>query len=93
MGFLSQLSVASAETVQAMIRHHFVSSKNPLKQFLQQPKAPSSSFVSCMGFWIEKGGERLDPMKHYIITPTIERHLRDLTRVVLSRSPALLQGF
>ena len=92
MSFLSQVSVSSAPLVDALIARYFIPSNTTPAQFLRPIKCPGENYVSCMGFWVEKGDIAPDPSPQYIITPTIQRHLRDLTRIVLSRCPALLQG-
>jgi midasin len=58
------------------------------------PRRPDSDqYVQFNTFWIEQGSLKPEEPKSYILTPSIEQHIRDLARIVLFRKcPVLLQG-
>jgi midasin (ATPase involved in ribosome maturation) len=56
-------------------------------------KGTDQSFELFHNFWIERGPEPAVNLDHYILTDTINKHLGNLARIVLSKKyPVLLQG-
>lgn len=57
------------------------------------PVAPSPDHILFDHYWVEMGSELVQSMDTFIITPAVQRHLRNLARAVLLRKyPILLQG-
>ena len=72
----------------------FGKGKTKKKGWLRVPPCPGDEFALIDKFWIRKGQEEVpeDDGSTYILTPTIEKRLRDLARVIQSKYPILLQG-
>ena len=98
MTFLTLLSSATAPTVEALIAQHVLKGTRPSELLRAPPPPPGSTQPSHALFeqyWVEAGGEPLPDAEaedHFVLTPSVRRHLATLARaVLLRRHPILLQ--
>ena len=63
-------------------------------RLLKQPLvAPGPGRVQVGGFWLDRGQQEPVTSSRYILTPTVQRNLTDLARIVaLCEHPVLVQG-
>ncbi|KDR82591.1 hypothetical protein GALMADRAFT_206424 [Galerina marginata CBS 339.88] len=95
MAFTMALEGESAEIVVTLARKHLLSGvKNPQSVLSKDPQAPSQGvFVKFGPFYLEKGPHDEDPVEDYIITPSVQQKLIDLSRIILTRRfPVLIEG-
>lgn len=96
MSFLTLLSQESEKIVVPLIeRHIFGSTKNARSLLGQTPKSPNdgNEYVQFKHYWMRKGPFKPEGQAHYIITPFIEKNLKNLLRASSTRRfPILLQG-
>ena len=66
---------------------------NLLKQPLPCPSSGDSNSIQIEGFWITCGSKQPKIMDNYILTPSVRKNLKDVSRIVsLSNFAVLLQG-
>ncbi|KAG6329770.1 hypothetical protein ID866_9320, partial [Astraeus odoratus] len=98
MAFTMVLDGRSADTVTGLVQKHILAGvRNPRSLLSMEPLPPSSrpmeDFVKFGPFYLEKGPLPGDPMEDYVITPSVEKKLIDLARIVLTRRfPVLIEG-
>lgn len=96
MSFLTLLSQESEKLVVPLIEKHIFGSIKHAKSLLGQvPRAPEdgSEYVQFKHYWMKKGPLTAEKQPHYIITPFIEKNLKNLLRASSTRRfPILLQG-
>ncbi|KAF8890020.1 P-loop containing nucleoside triphosphate hydrolase protein [Gymnopilus junonius] len=95
MAFTMVLDGKSAETVVALARKHLLAGvKNPKSLLSKDPQAPPQGvFLKFGPFYLEKGPLEEDFADDYIITPSVEQKLIDLSRIILTRRfPVLIEG-
>ncbi|EED15512.1 midasin, putative [Talaromyces stipitatus ATCC 10500] len=96
MSFLTLLSQESEKLVVPLIEKHIFGSTKHAKSLLGQvPRAPEdgSEYVQFKHYWMKKGPFTAEKQPHYIITPFIEKNLKNLLRASSTRRfPILLQG-
>jgi midasin len=96
MSFLTLLSQGSEKLVVPLIEKHIFGSAKHAKSLLGQvPKPPNdgNDYVQFKHYWMKKGPFTAEKQPHYIITPFIEKNLKNLLRASSTRrSPILLQG-
>jgi midasin len=96
MSFLTLLSQESEKSVVPLIEKHIFGSAKHAKSLLGQlPRAPEdgSEYVQFKHYWMKKGPFTAEKQPHYIITPFIEKNLKNLLRASSTRRfPILLQG-
>jgi len=98
MAFTMVLDTGSAETVTELAQKHILAGvRNPRSLLAREPNLPSGrtaeEFIMFGPFYIEKGPLPEDPMEEYIMTPSVEKKLIDLARIVLTRRfPVLIEG-
>lgn len=96
MSFLTLLSQESEKLVVPLIEKHIFGSTKYAKSLLNQlPRAPEdgSEYVQFKHYWMKKGPFIAEKQPHYIITPFIEKNLKNLLRASSTRRfPILLQG-
>ncbi|CAG9771357.1 unnamed protein product [Ceutorhynchus assimilis] len=97
LSFLTQLDSQSYQIVQKLIVKYLLCDAKQLKAILNQPipqpKERDSSFLEFEGYWIKKGSLESMPPDEYILTDSVRRNLKDLSRVVsIGKLPVLLQG-
>ncbi|RAO66769.1 uncharacterized protein BHQ10_002781 [Talaromyces amestolkiae] len=96
MSFLTLLSQESEKLVVPLIEKHVFGSTKHAKSLLGQiPRAPEdgSEYVQFKHYWMKKGPFIAEKQPHYIITPFIEKNLKNLLRASSTRRfPILLQG-
>mmetsp|Transcript_2552 Transcript_2552/g.9614 ORF Transcript_2552/g.9614 Transcript_2552/m.9614 type:complete len:5361 (-) Transcript_2552:2473-18555(-) len=92
MSFLTQLDRDSAQVLETMIRETFIPTQ--LAHTLNEiPPQPSDQHVQFQHFWLPTGSFQQENPSHYILTESIEEHLKNLARIVsVGRYPILLQG-
>ena len=100
LSFLTQLDRSSHPIVEQLVVKNIIGRKN-LKSVLSQPLPPpakalwsgQSESINVEGYWIPRGELEPSEPEGYIMTDSVRRNLKDLTRVVsLGRLPVLLQG-
>ncbi|KIK92495.1 hypothetical protein PAXRUDRAFT_571192 [Paxillus rubicundulus Ve08.2h10] len=98
MAFTMVLDGTSADIVTGLAHKHVLSGvRNPKSLLTREPSLPASrsadEFVKFGPFYLEKGPLPGDPMEDYIMTPSVEKKLIDLARIVLTRRfPVLIEG-
>ena len=96
MSFLTVLSQDSERLLYPLLEKHiFGNAKNSRALFGQAPKPPNdgNSYVQFKHYWMRQGNEIPEEQPHYIITPFIEKNLKNLVRASSTRRfPILLQG-
>ncbi|ORY03799.1 P-loop containing nucleoside triphosphate hydrolase protein, partial [Basidiobolus meristosporus CBS 931.73] len=95
MTFSTLLNKESEVLMRQLIEKYLLKGvKNPRALITQIPRPPAEDgFVQFGHFWLSQGPEVLDEVDHYILTPSVERNLYNLARVVMSNKyPVLLQG-
>ncbi|KAJ3919281.1 midasin nuclear AAA ATPase [Lentinula edodes] len=98
MAFTMVLDIPSSEKVVALAQKHLLAGvKNVRSALAKEPTLPPScapeNFVKLGPFFLEHGPLPLDPADDYILTPSVERKLIDLARIILTRRfPVLIEG-
>ncbi|KIJ64401.1 hypothetical protein HYDPIDRAFT_132220 [Hydnomerulius pinastri MD-312] len=98
MAFTMVLDGTSADVVTSLAHEHILAGvRNPKSLLAKEPSHPASrsadEFVKFGPFYLEKGPLPGDPMEDYIMTPSVEKKLIDLARIVLTRRfPVLIEG-
>jgi len=96
MGFTMTLDPPSAEVLAALARRHLLANvKNPGSLLARQSIHPADpgNFVKFGPFYLTRGPLPSDPAEEYIITPSVERKLVDLARIIVGRRfPVLIEG-
>ncbi|KAL2832978.1 hypothetical protein BDW59DRAFT_157121 [Aspergillus cavernicola] len=96
MSFLTVLSQESEKLLMPVIERHIFSNVKNIRALLgQTPRPPSdgNEYVHFKHYWMQKGHLVPEEQPHYIITPFIEKNLKNLVRASSTRRfPVLLQG-
>ncbi|KAI6098294.1 hypothetical protein EDD16DRAFT_1527318, partial [Pisolithus croceorrhizus] len=98
MAFTMVLAGQSATIVIGLAQKHILAGmRNPKSVLSMEPAPPSSrsinDFVKFGPFYLERGPLPEDPMEDYIMTPSVEKKLVDLARIILTRRfPVLIEG-
>ncbi|KAF9915434.1 AAA ATPase midasin [Lobosporangium transversale] len=100
MTFLTQLSRESERTVRALVEKYLLNGvKNPRQVITQIPRKPDyplqegREMIQFGHFWLQCGSHPIRDDGQYILTPSVEHNLNNLSRVVMTRRfPILIQG-
>uniref|UniRef100_T1K3A0 Midasin n=1 Tax=Tetranychus urticae TaxID=32264 RepID=T1K3A0_TETUR len=97
LAFLTQLNAESYSLVRNMILRNVLKSKNIesiTNMTLAKPKSKDCDYILIDGYWIPKGPNEPLIDETYILTDSVSRNLRDVSRIIsLGRSyPILIQG-
>ncbi|KAL4893065.1 AAA ATPase [Aspergillus ambiguus] len=96
MSFLTVLSQESEKLLTPLLeRHIFANAKNARALLGQTPRPPNDGqdYVQFKHYWMRRGHLLPEEQPHYIITPFIEKNLKNLVRASSTRRfPILLQG-
>ncbi|KAI9934908.1 hypothetical protein ASPWEDRAFT_175629 [Aspergillus wentii DTO 134E9] len=96
MSFLTVLSQDSERLLMPLLEKHiFSNTKNARALLGQTPKPPADgkSYVPFKHYWMPCGNMTPEEQPHYIVTPFIEKNLKNLVRASSTRRfPVLLQG-
>ncbi|KAF9194234.1 AAA ATPase midasin [Haplosporangium sp. Z 11] len=98
MTFLTQLNKESEKMVQALVEKHLLNSvKNPRNVITQVPRRPEiigdRELIQFGHFWLQCGRHPIQDAGQYILTPSVNHNLNNLSRVVMTRRfPILIQG-
>ena len=96
MSFLTVLSQESEKFLVPLLEKHiFSNSKNARALLGQTPRPPDDGheYVQFKHYWMRRGPFVPQEEPHYIITPFIEKNLKNLVRASSTRRfPVLLQG-
>ncbi|KAJ5702978.1 Midasin [Penicillium malachiteum] len=96
MSFLTVLSLESERALVPLLETHiFSNAKNARSLLGQTPQAPADGhdYVQFKHYWMRRGPLVPEEQPHYIITPFIEKNLKNLVRASSTRRfPVLLQG-
>ncbi|KAF7714068.1 Uncharacterized protein PECH_004999 [Penicillium ucsense] len=96
MSFLTVLSLESENTVVPLLEKYiFETAKNAKSLLGRTPRPPEDGqdYVQFKHYWMRRGPLRPEEQPHYIITPFIEKNLKNLVRASSTRRfPVLLQG-
>lgn len=98
MAFTMVLDGPSADVAASLAHKHILSGvRNPKSLLTKEPSHPASrsadEFVKFGPFFLEKGPLHVDPVEDYIMTPSVEKKLINLARIVLTRRfPVLIEG-
>lgn len=91
LSFLTQLDPQSHDTVLSLIQKLLISDT---KKILSQPiPKPEGKHFNFEGYWIEVGKKEPEECNEYILTDSVKKNLRDLSRIIsIGKLPILLQG-
>ncbi|KAL4910123.1 hypothetical protein BDW74DRAFT_173590 [Aspergillus multicolor] len=96
MSFLTVLSRESEMLLMPLLEKHIFSNVKNVRALLgQTPRPPNdgNEYVHFKHYWMRKGHSTPEEQPHYIITPFIEKNLKNLVRASSTRRfPVLLQG-
>ncbi|PPQ92825.1 hypothetical protein CVT25_004313 [Psilocybe cyanescens] len=95
MAFTMVLDGESANLVTSLAHKHLLSVVKNFRSVLSKDPSPPSNgvFVKFGPFYLEKGSLDDDLAEDYIITPSVEQKLIDLSRIILTRRfPVLIEG-
>ncbi|KAI0270022.1 midasin [Gloeopeniophorella convolvens] len=98
MAFTMVLDTASAKLVTALAQKHLLNGVRNVRLLLTREPAPPQSrpledFVKFGPFYLERGALPELPTDDYILTPSVEKKLIDLARIILTRRfPVLIEG-
>ena len=98
MTFTMALDAPSAELVTSLAQKHVLNGVRNVRLLLTKEPAPPRSrplgdFVKLGPFYLERGDLNELPTDDYIITPSVERKLIDLARIISTRMfPVLIEG-
>ncbi|KAL4876079.1 hypothetical protein BJY04DRAFT_223430 [Aspergillus karnatakaensis] len=96
MSFLTVLSQESERLLIPMLEKYIFSNVKNIKALLgQTPRPPTDGLdhVQFKQYWMRKGHLMPEEQPHYIVTPFIEKNLKNLVRASSTRRfPILLQG-
>ncbi|KAJ3725477.1 hypothetical protein C8R42DRAFT_444646 [Lentinula raphanica] len=96
MAFTMVLDAASAGKVIALAQKHLLAGvKNVRSALAKEPYIPGAqdNFVKLGPFHLERGPLPPAPIDDYILTPSVEKKLVDLARIILTRRfPVLIEG-
>jgi midasin len=79
------------------VKHLLNGLRNPKAVLRQQPAVPGGrdqeDFVRFGHYWLKRGPETILADQTYVITPSVQRKLSDLARIILTgKYPVLIQG-
>ena len=97
MAFMVVLDQPSASKLQVLAMGHILGSVKNVNSLLAQiPQPPTNDpdrYLAVGPFWLEMGPLGSQPVDHYILTPSVQRKLLDLARIILAkRFPILIEG-
>jgi midasin len=96
MAFTMTLDSPSAEVLIALARRHILANvKNLASLLARQPVPPADpdNFVKVGPFYLTRGPFPPNPVEEYIVTPSVEKKLVDLARIIVGRRfPVLIEG-
>jgi midasin len=96
MAFTMTLDSSSAEVLTVLARKHILANVKNLGSLLaRQPVPPpgTDNFIKIGPFYLARGPLPSDPAEEHIITPSVERKLVGLARIIASRRfPVLIEG-
>ena len=98
MTFTMSLNNPSMEIAGSLSTKHLLNGlRNPKAVLRQQPSVPAGrdqdDFVRFGHYWLARGPEEIVADQAYVITPSVQRKLSDLARIILTgKYPVLIQG-
>jgi midasin len=99
MSFTMMLETSSAEAIRPIAERHLLSGvKNKRALLSQTPALPPGAttrdgYVQVGPFFLRQGPLPLETMDEYILTPSVQSKLIDLSRIILTRRfPVLIEG-
>lgn len=98
MTFTMSLNGPSMDTAHVVCTKHLLNGlRNPKAVLRQQPTVPAGKdqddFVRFGHYWLTRGPEAIVSDQAYVITPSVQRKLSDLARIILTgKYPVLIQG-
>ena len=96
MTFITQLGRKSTEIAETMLYTCMLKGISNASSWTRQiPKCPGDNYKLFDSFWLAKGAEEILEVRResYILTPSVQKNLRNLARGVLARkNPILIQG-
>ncbi|CAE6410298.1 unnamed protein product [Rhizoctonia solani] len=98
MAFMMTLDTKSAEILRSAAEKHILGSIKNLPALLNQSVPPPEKdapekYIQLGSFWLLRGAEPVQPTDEYILTPSVQKKLIDLARIVTTRRfPILIEG-
>ncbi|KAG8732853.1 hypothetical protein FRC11_010513 [Ceratobasidium sp. 423] len=98
MAFMMTLDTKSAEILRSAAEKHILSGIKNLPALLNQSVPPPNKdaqekYIQLGSFWLLRGPEPPQPVGEYILTPSVQKKLVDLARIVTTRRfPVLIEG-
>ncbi|CAE6427190.1 unnamed protein product [Rhizoctonia solani] len=98
MAFMMTLDAKSAEILRSAAENHILGSIKNLPALLNQSIPPPDrdapeKYIQLGPFWLLRGTEPAQPTDEYILTPSVQKKLIDLARIVTTRRfPILIEG-
>lgn len=91
MGFLTLLSRSSFSVMEEIIRKYLC--KKSKESLASVPRCPGDGYVQFEHFWLKTGQFTVQDDPYFIITPSVQTHLKNLARALkTNKYPILLQG-
>ncbi|KAJ1310100.1 hypothetical protein OPQ81_006847 [Rhizoctonia solani] len=98
MAFMMTLDKKSAEILRSAAEKHILGGIKNLPALLNQSVPPPEKdaphkYIQLGSFWLLRGSEPPQPAGEYILTPSVQKKLIDLARIVTTRRfPVLIEG-
>ncbi|CAE6520032.1 unnamed protein product [Rhizoctonia solani] len=98
MAFMMTLDTKSAEILRSAAEKHILGGIKNLPALLSQTVPPPNKdapekYIQLGPFWLLRGPEPPQPVGEYILTPSVQKKLIDLARIVTTRRfPVLIEG-
>jgi midasin len=96
MSFLTFLGKASEDLVAPFIKQYLFNQKTKFQTEVERPlQQPNDGrdYIRYGGYWLRRGSFLIEEQPHYIITPFVQRNMKNLIRSASTRRyPVLIQG-
>lgn len=93
MAFTMVLDPPSAELVTSLAQRHLLMGVKNVRSMLAKEPSPQDDCVKLGPFFLKRGPLPPSPVEDYVLTPSVERKLIDLARIILTkRFPVLIEG-
>ncbi|CAE6514392.1 unnamed protein product [Rhizoctonia solani] len=98
MAFMMTLDTKSADILRSVAQRHILGSIKNLPALLNQSVPPADKdapekYIQLGSFWLLRGSQPTKPTDEYILTPSVQKKLVDLARIVTTRRfPILIEG-
>ncbi|CAE6509447.1 unnamed protein product [Rhizoctonia solani] len=98
MAFMMTLDAKSASILRSVAEKYILGTIKNLPALLNQNVPPPDNdvpdkYIQLGSFWLLRGSEPVQPTDEYVLTPSVQKKLIDLARIVTTRRfPVLIEG-